>query len=235
MMGGKGGEHSRRHRRGHRKDCGEPVVPHKHSKYDMGIRFNKFNMTPDYIGFPVELDWRNYPLDEDMAYRLSQYSTIESLVMPDDYEVKDVCIEHYIDAVGGYPTFPESNPNSPFWSDLQEVVNAQKLRLNGRIPSFFVLPVTWQEFSADEVAEAVRDEYPGISHVWLIEYLFEQGLKIDHTCVPFRSKYDFIGEQVRLSTMNTWSIGAVAAVNFYAKHHVGRARPEVRLVSSLLE
>ena len=130
MSGGRGrGGHGRRHRRRHNtKDCGEPREPHKHSKYDLGIRFNKFEMTRDYSGFPVKLDWRNFPLDEDMAYKLSHYSTIQSLVMPDDYEVKGVCIEHYIDAVGGYPVFPERNPNSPFWDELQEVVNAQMLR-----------------------------------------------------------------------------------------------------------
>ena len=67
----------------------------------------------------------------------------------------------------------------------------------------------------------------------LLNLSLQQGLEIDHTCTPFRSKYDFIGEQVRLSTLNTWSIGVVSAVNFYAKHHVGRARPEVRIDSVL--
>jgi hypothetical protein len=223
--GTKGG-HGGRHRRHSTKDCGEPRKPHKHGKYDLGIRFNKFKMTDDYIGFPVKLDWRNFPLDEDMAYKLSHYSTVQSLVMPDDYEVKEVCIEHYIDAVGGYPVFPERDPNSPFWQELQEVVNAQKMRIQGRIPSFFVLPDTWKGYTADQVADAVHNEYPGFNHIFLIESLFAEGLEIDHTCTPFRSKYDFIGEQVRLSTLNTWSVGVVSAVNFAVKFYVGQPRPE---------
>lgn len=226
--GTKGG-HGGRHRRHSTKDCGEPRKPHKHGKYDLGIRFNKFKMTDDYIGFPVKLDWRNFPLDEDMAYKLSHYSTVQSLVMPDDYEVKEVCIEHYIDAVGGYPVFPERNPDSPFWQELQEVVNAQKMRIQGRIPSFFVLPDTWKGYTADQVADAVHNEYPGFNHIFLIESLFAEGLEIDHTCTPFRSKYDFIGEQVRLSTLNTWSVGVVSAVNFAVKFYVGQPRPEVRI------
>jgi hypothetical protein len=164
-----------------------------------------------------------------MAYKLSHYSTVQSLVMPDDYEVKEVCIEHYIDAVGGYPVFPERDPNSPFWEELQEVVNARKMRIQGRIPSFFVLPDTWKGYTADQVADAVHNEYPGFNHIFLIESLFAEGLEIDHTCTPFRSKYDFIGEQVRLSTLNTWSVGMVSAVNFAVKFHVGQPRPEVRI------
>lgn len=166
--GGRGGG-NRHHRKSRQhKDCGETKKPHKHGKFDMGIRFNKFEMEEDYIGHPVKLDWRNYPLDESMAYKLSHYSNVESLVMPDDYEVNGVCIEHYIDAVGGYPVFPESHPNSPFWDELQEVVDAQELRLRGQIPSFFVLPDLWKRFSAAEVAEAVHDEvrrlWNGASH-----------------------------------------------------------------------
>lgn len=49
---------------------------------------------------------------------------------------------------------------------------------------------------------------------------------IDHKCIPFRSKYDFIGEAIRLATLNTWSIGVVAPINFMVKHHVGSPRPE---------
>ena len=235
------------------KDCGVKG-PHKHGEDDLGIRFNKFEMTNAYGERPVHLTWKNYPLDEDMVYKLSHYSTIASLVMLDDYEVEDICIEHYIDKIGGYPSFPSHNPRSPFWRDFGEVVEAQKLRLRGQIPSFFVLPDLWQGWTAAQVAEAVHSEvsfvitwfehnhvefvcthvllfqFPGTNHVEMIKSFLAEGLEMDHTCTAFRSKYDYIGEDVRLAALNTWSIGVVAPINFAIKHHVGRPRPEVRIL-----
>jgi hypothetical protein len=51
---------------------------------------------------------------------------------------------------------------------------------------------------------------------------------MDLTILPFRSKFDFVGSFVCLAALNTWTIGTVAPVNFYAKYHVGQPRPEVR-------
>lgn len=62
--------------------------------------------------------------------------------------------------------------------------------------------------------------------MYMIEDLFNKGMKVDHSCLPYRSHYDFVGEQVRFSALNTWSVGTVGPINFMAKHHVGRARPE---------
>ena len=73
-------------------------------------------------------------------------------------------------------------------------------------------------------------QFPGTNHVEMLKSFLVEGLEIDHTCIPYRSKSDFIGEAVRVATLNTWSIGAVSATNFYAKHHVGRPRPEVRFL-----
>lgn len=125
---------------------------------DLGIRCNKFEMADDYDGYPIHLDWRDYPMSDDLAYKLSHYSTTESLVTHHDYETKGVCISHYIDEIGGYPTFPSKDPKSEFWDDLEEVVKAQKLRLRGKIPSFFTLPDLWRGWTAAQIAEAVHDE-----------------------------------------------------------------------------
>lgn len=159
--GGGGGRGRLRNRR--KGDCGESKPPHKHGYDDLGIRFNKFEMTDDYKGRPVYLTWNDYPMSDELAYNLSHYSTTESLVTPHDYEAKGVCIEHYIHAVGGYPTFPSKNPNSSFWDELQEVVVAQELRLQDRIPGVFVLPELWQGWTAEEVAESVHDEVRSIA------------------------------------------------------------------------
>lgn len=34
----------------------------------------------------------------------------------------------------------------------------------------------------------------------------EDGIKLDHDILPFRCREDFIGTDVRLAALNTWSI-----------------------------
>jgi len=34
----------------------------------------------------------------------------------------------------------------------------------------------------------------------------EEGLKLDYDILPFRCREDFIGTEVRLAALNTWSI-----------------------------
>jgi hypothetical protein len=57
-------------------------------------------------------------------------------------------------------------------------------------------------------------------------FLKNGGIELDYDILPFRCRDDFIGTKVRLATLNTWAIGTVAPVNFAAKWHVGRIRPE---------
>lgn len=141
-------------RRGH---C-ETKRPRRHGRDDLGIRFNKFQMLDHYDGRPIHLDWRDFPMRDRLAYKLAHYSNIQSVMTYDDYELHGACIEDYIHEVGGYPSFPSRDPGSHFWKELQEVVDAYKLRLRGKIPPFFVLPDLWYGWTADEVAEAVHDE-----------------------------------------------------------------------------
>ena len=54
---------------------------------------------------------------------------------------------------------------------------------------------------------------------------------IDNDIIPQRAKVEFLRGIVLLSELNTWAIGRVGPFNFGAKYFVGRARPEVSLLS----
>ena len=49
---------------------------------------------------------------------------------------------------------------------------------------------------------------------------------MDRNITQFRSVVDFVGTQVRIAALNTWSIEAVAPINFMIKWAVGMPRPE---------
>jgi hypothetical protein len=124
---------------------------------DLGYRFNKFAWSD---GSNITLDWNDYPLNDTLGYKLRNESNAISVMTKYDFEVKRVCISKYIQGVGGYPTFPSNDPNSTFWPDLEEVVQAQIDRRNGTLPdnSTFTLPDLWQGWDVSQVGEAVHDE-----------------------------------------------------------------------------
>jgi membrane-associated phospholipid phosphatase len=168
-----------------------------------------------------------------MSYNLRYYSSAYSVVTTDDFEMQGHDIEHYIEAVGGYPTMPSNDPYSAFWKeDLEVVVKTQIDRRAGKLPdpSVFTLPDLWKDWTAYEVAESVHDEFPGLNHVYMIKSFFTgggfRGIELDYDILPFRCRDDFIGTLVRLAALNTWSISTVAPINFAAKWHAGRIRPE---------
>jgi hypothetical protein len=109
-----------------------------------------------------------------------------------------------------------------------EVLEIQEDRRSGTVSpaDLMVLPDIWAGKSLDDVAEAVHGEYPASHHVELVKTFFGQGLQIDNNILPFRSKRDFIGLEVRIADLMTWGFAAVAPTNFLAKWSVGRPRPE---------
>jgi hypothetical protein len=124
---------------------------------DMGLRFNKFEMLN---GSDVTLDWKDYPLNDRLGSKLRYESNAISVILKDDFDVKDVCINKYIRAVGGYPAFPSNDTKSAFWPELFNVVRTQIARRNGVLPnpSVFTLPDLWKGWNVDQVGEAVHDE-----------------------------------------------------------------------------
>lgn len=127
---------------------------------EIGFRFNKFTMYPEYSGPDFTLSANDYPLSEEMALTLSFESNAYSVVTENDVRMKDHDIEHYIEAVGGYPPRPTKNPSGQYWQELKEVVKRVRGRQLGKLPprGIFRPPRLWENFNATEVAEAVHDE-----------------------------------------------------------------------------
>ena len=85
----------------------------------------------------------------------------------------------------------------------------------------------WRNKNVHEVAEAVHNEWPGSNQGDAIRWVLSQkDIEMDYDIVPFRSKRDFIGLQLRFADLNTWATYAVGPACFSMKWHVGRPRPE---------
>lgn len=127
---------------------------------DMGYRFNKFEMYPEYEGEGVILKAPDYPLSEDMARTLSQSSNAYSVVTGNDFRMRDHDVKHYIDLAGGVPPRPSPDPKAAYWQEFKQVVERQLDRRNGELPpeSILKLPTLWNGYNAVQVAEAVHDE-----------------------------------------------------------------------------
>jgi hypothetical protein len=86
---------------------------------------------------------------------------------------------------------------------------------------------TWEAHtSLTDVADAVKGEYPGFHQQTIIGQMFKDGIEMHRDMSPFRSVVDFVGTEVRMASINMWSIEAVAAIDFMLKWNVGMPRPE---------
>jgi hypothetical protein len=196
---------------------------------DLGLRFSKVawkdpSMVPSIVQRSLVAE--DYPLQGYMGYWVRQ-SKCPSVVMEKDCFECQVPFEDLVNLVGGHPTHPSGNPESPYWTEFREVVDMQKLRLQGADP-MTVMPLadTWKNMSIAAVAEAVHNEYPGFHHETLIKSLLSQGVEVDRSIIPFKCETEFLRQIVMLSDLNTWAIGTVGPPNFGVKWHVGRVRPE---------
>lgn len=124
--------------------------------------------------------------------------------------------------LGGPPSLPRDG--AVYWNELKEVTEVQIQRRNNGPPPF-KLPKLWENFSIQDVAEAVNGEYPGYWHTLLLQEFWKQGLKYDTDIFAFNSLRDF-GLDVRLTALNTWAIDLVCPTSFLLKWTVGRLRPE---------
>ena len=200
-----------------------PAVPG-----DLDVRFNKIpcDNPPDGL-FPLKAE--DYPLSKETANILKSNSEGVSIIKDDDYELYGVHVPDYMGLIGGPPSMPNSRSTHDFWDEFRHVVLVQVARrhsLPANPNNLTRFPDLWSSLDIHGIAEAVHDEYPGYHQGKLLEWLWGQRVKIDTDILPFRSKFDYVGLQVRLADLNTWAIGAVAPANFCIKWSVGRPRPE---------
>ena len=77
-------------------------------------------------------------------------------------------------------------------------------------------------FTTNEVAEAVRADFPGSIHADFIIQCLRNGLVIDNNIIPRRSTEQFLHQAVMLADINTWAISITGPTNFAAKYYAGR-------------
>lgn len=197
---------------------------------DLNMRFNKISFGNGEVPDFMPLKASDYPISGDIATKLKHDSNAVSIVCDYDPALASnhqALLQSYVKAIGGGPSMPSSNMNDPFWGELREVVRLQIGRRNNMDPRTVLHPPDlWAGRDIHQVAEAVHDEYPGYHQVELIKWLWGQGSQLDHNIIPFRSQKDFVGLQIALADLNTWAIGEVGPMNFYAKWAFGRPRPE---------
>jgi membrane-associated phospholipid phosphatase len=193
---------------------------------DLNIRFNKITY-PEGIpsSLKLPLTKKDYPISEKTAEILRTQSLADGVVLPSDYDMHGARPARYVRQLGGPPTYPSSNPNNTFWGELEAVVDDQILRRASGAPPF-TLPALWTNFSIHDVAKAVYNEYPGKHQADMLKKFFKEGLAVDYTVLPFRSRRDIVSLQFRFAYFNTWAIERVGAINFCIKWTYGRPRPE---------
>jgi hypothetical protein len=184
---------------------------------DLGIRFSKivFPLDPTLYDSVLPLGPEDYPVSGKLAHTLKFDSIAHSVMTSDDFEMNNVDLSGYIQAIGGYPSFPSSDSSAEFWDEFMQVLEIQEERRSGTVSPAdigIVLPRIWTGKNLDEVAEAVHDEYPASHHVELVKtFLDEEGIHIDYFILPFRSQRDFIGLEVRIADLMTWAVAAVVS------------------------
>ena len=134
-----------------------------------------------------------------------------------------------VDLDGGLPTHA---PQLDFWPEFDQVVDMQLLRrergndLARQAIPWFPLPQHWIQYTMNDVAQAVRADFPGSIHANFIIQCLQNGLVIDNTIIPRRSTEQFLHSAVMLADINTWAVSTTGPTNFAAKYYAGRARPE---------
>ena len=182
----------------------------------------------------------NNNLPTSVADVLQAESTGDSIVLEQDVQLPS-SPKNNPDYWDVKPVYPEQRK---FWNQLFQVVDLQIARKNNQDPNeSYGWPTIMKEakvdsmnaFTLEDIAAAVNGEYPAsIQKAFIREEVFPafKAQKNDarknmlSMGQPTRSGVDFIGMQVRIAAINTWSFEVVAPVNFMLKWHYGMPRPE---------
>lgn len=197
-----------------KKDNGSEDKDNIFDEFDWGLRFNKFEIIEENgeVGEILPLIASSYPLSQDDADLLRKETSAISVTREEDShemqgmkEYGDLSAEKLLEKSGVQLTHPSSNPESPFWGELLEVINAQIARIYGdSVDNWLQLPPTWEGFDLSDVAEAVHDEFPGSLHALFIGRLFGGALdrtfqkngpscaNVDRNIIPSLAASEFI-------------------------------------------
>jgi membrane-associated phospholipid phosphatase len=185
--------------------------------YLQGVHKDVFPLLPS--DYPISL--------ASKVNMVTQETRADSVTTTDDHQVFGANPEYWMNLVPA-PVFPSGNASAPYWEQLRHVTRAQLARRRGDDPSTLSRwPNLWADFTLDDIATAVKGEYPGSLQQQLIMHqLANGGMEMDRSIAQFRSVVDYIGTEVRIASLNTWAVEAVGPINFMLKWHVGMPRPE---------
>lgn len=196
---------------------------------DLGYRFSKTECDSSHVPdnmFPLTSEDFPLTIGGDVTHTLKHYCEAWSIMTVDDYELRNVNMDAVARELGERPSHPGEEH---YWNELEEVIRVQISRRLGEPLSSITdapLPDTWENFTPEDCADAVHNEFPGSHHQKLIERFVNEGVDHDYDVVPFRSKSDFVGHEVRMADLLTWAIGVTGPINFRTKWVHGRIRPE---------
>ena len=191
----------------------------------MGLRFTKVVFPDPAVDLGrLPLSKSDYPITMDTALWLAQ-SQCPSVTIPENCaECEGIDFAQLVRDIGGPPSHPGMDG---YWEELLQVAVVQEQRKNGtNVHSVMPLPDIWEGYDLEDVAKAVHNEYPGLHHQALIQYLLVNGATVDSNAVPQHCNAEFLRGIVMLAHLNAWAIATVGPVNFGVKYFEGRARPE---------
>ena len=204
------------------------ISPHILAK-DLDIRFSKVVVDPRYNLSSIELPLtsKDYPISLE-TFRWLRYVLASSVTIPESCKECYWSFDDLLEVAGGYPSHPSTDEASSYWTELEHVVEIQKLRRQNVDPkSIMPLPDAWEKYTIKDVTDAVHDEFLGIHHIGLLTTWDKaKTIKIDRDIIPLISTVDFIRSNCMLADLVTWAIARVGPSDFALKWHVGLARPE---------
>lgn len=199
-------------------------------------QFEKFNLTDPYDDLDLVI---NFPLSREEVSFLRNNSRSTSVMLED--QCVGTSLKEVKKELANKNLFPPPKTTDIwFWELFKEVLDVQIIRKeNGGqamstdpLPHFMPyssLPDLWKEdenFSIDDVAEAVFDEFPGIYHSQMLFRWLKQKTLVGNDIIPKTGNVDFLRGPVMLSDMIGLAIRLVGDCNFVMKWQVGRPRPE---------
>ena len=170
----------------------------------------------------------DYPIHGHTAYKLKDETYADSPMTPDDLMLRGDELDKYCQWLDT-PLYPSSDSRNPYWKALEHIVDIQYYRRRNVNPSkISTWPKHWKKFSLEDIAQAVKNEFPNSEQGIAIERLLNYGggIQMDHSVMRRRSALDAVGTQFVIAAINTWVISAVSRITFLCKWYYGVPRPE---------